>query len=107
MNDKYILVFWPEVQDLMEEEWFRYEAILNPDEDSAYFIPESRIGNSNAYILTEIERLALQLEHTQAEADYIESEWNESVPFEGNMNTFESVLNLKLSLPRVKGQSKI
>lgn len=48
MEDTYILVRWPESQELMEEEWFRNEAILAiGSEDitgsSAYFIPEKRM----------------------------------------------------------------
>lgn len=41
--EKYILIFWPESQQLMDEEWFREEAVLHPDLDSAYFVPEYRI----------------------------------------------------------------
>jgi hypothetical protein len=45
----YVLVQWPDVQDFMEEEWFAAEGILYqafPDQehlDSAYFIPLKRI----------------------------------------------------------------
>ena len=33
------LVPWPEVQEYMEHSWFRDEAVLHPNESSAYFIP--------------------------------------------------------------------
>lgn len=41
----YVLVEWPEVQELMEEEWFWEEAILCVDTSSAYFIPINRISS--------------------------------------------------------------
>jgi len=46
--DKYILVRWPKVQDMMEESWFRSECYLlqafddQEHIDSAYFVPEER-----------------------------------------------------------------
>lgn len=48
MNESYILVRWPESQELMEEEWFNEEAILAlGSEDitgsSAYFVPIKRV----------------------------------------------------------------
>jgi len=46
LNDTYIRVNWPEVQELMEEKWFRDEAIvdINPDApSSSYLIPFKRI----------------------------------------------------------------
>jgi hypothetical protein len=45
----YVLVIWPEVQELMEFEWFREECILYQAFDeqkhlsSAYFVPLKRI----------------------------------------------------------------
>jgi hypothetical protein len=45
----YVLVVWPEVQELMEYEWFRPECILYQAVseqqyfDSAYFVPLKRI----------------------------------------------------------------
>jgi len=47
-EDAYTLVRWPESQDLMEESWFRDEAILaiGSEEEtgsSAYFIPIKRL----------------------------------------------------------------
>ncbi len=48
MEEKYVLVCWPESQILMEQEWFD-ECILMNDENhldnigsSAYFVPENR-----------------------------------------------------------------
>ena len=39
----YKLVQWPEVQELMDEDWFLEEAILNFEAaDSSYFIPVNR-----------------------------------------------------------------
>jgi len=46
----YIIVTWPEVQDIMEEDWFRGECFLanptNPEQDwvgdSAYFVPKRK-----------------------------------------------------------------
>lgn len=48
VEDSYILVQWPESQQLMEEDWFQEEAILalgNEEKtgSSAYFIPLKRI----------------------------------------------------------------
>lgn len=43
MEDSYTLVHWPDSQDLMDEEWFEEEAILNTDESSAYFVPTYRL----------------------------------------------------------------
>jgi hypothetical protein len=93
----YILVEWPETQDLMEQPWFINEAILNYEMGSAFFIPENRIIN-NSYILKRCEELAVQLNSTEKEENYIDEQWNDAIPFEGGMNTFESILNLKLSL---------
>ena len=99
MSNIYVLVDWPEVQEYMEEDWFTTEAILaDPDIAglSAYLIPESRII-SNDYILERSLDLALQLVATESEEDYILEEWSSGFPFEGGMNVFESVLNLKLN----------
>ena len=50
MEEKYILVCWPESQTLMEQVWFD-ECILMNDENhlqeigsSAYFVPENRFN---------------------------------------------------------------
>ena len=46
LPDTYILVEWPESQELMEEEWFDDEAVLDVDckfGDSAYFVPLKRV----------------------------------------------------------------
>lgn len=49
----YILVQWPDVQDLMEYDWFRPECYLhNAMEnqeylDSAYFVPLARLREIN------------------------------------------------------------
>lgn len=50
MEEKYILVCFPESQILMEQEWFD-ECILMNDENhlqeigsSAYFVPENRLN---------------------------------------------------------------
>jgi hypothetical protein len=40
---EYVLVMWPDSQEFMEEEWFDEEAVLHPDESSAYFIPKERL----------------------------------------------------------------
>jgi hypothetical protein len=95
-QNNYVLVEWPWVQDLMEESWFANEAILNHEISSAYFIPEERIMN-NDYILRRCEELAKQLVSTTEEELFIYEEWNNGSPFEGGMNTFESILNLKLN----------
>lgn len=45
-REAYVLVPWPESQDLMEEEWFDEEAVLDVDArfgSSAYFVPLKRI----------------------------------------------------------------
>lgn len=91
----YVLIEWPYVQDLMDEPWFKDEAVLNYEISSAYFIPEDRLIN-NDYILQRSRELALQLEATEEEETYIFEQWDNGTPFEGGMNTFESVLNLKL-----------
>ena len=48
VNEGYVLIKWPESQELMEEEWFNEEAILALGAEditgsSAYFIPIKRI----------------------------------------------------------------
>ena len=43
---KYIYVEWPEVQNYMDEEWFKLEAILDNSDNAmpcSYLIPEERI----------------------------------------------------------------
>lgn len=42
-DSMYILVMWPEVQELMDEDWFVDEAILSINHDSSYFIPIKRL----------------------------------------------------------------
>lgn len=45
-SNSYILIPWPESQELMEEEWFEKEAILDINStigNSSYFIPLKRI----------------------------------------------------------------
>jgi hypothetical protein len=39
VEETYILVSWPDSQEYMDEEWFDEEAVLHPNEPSAYFIP--------------------------------------------------------------------
>lgn len=45
MENSYTLVHFPDSQDLMDEEWFEDEAILNIDEGGAYFVPTYRLYN--------------------------------------------------------------
>ena len=53
MNEEYILIPWPDVQDLMVEEWFRKECYLcqsfedQEHFDSAYFVPKGRVNEYN------------------------------------------------------------
>jgi len=45
-KDSYCVIQWPDVQELMDEEWFDEEAILADGEKfggSAYFIPTIRL----------------------------------------------------------------
>lgn len=49
-EDIYIRVNWPEVQSLMDEPWFRNEAILDTRENapsSSYLIPKKRVVGSH------------------------------------------------------------
>lgn len=50
IDSLFVVVQWPDVQELMEESWFREEAILINDEkgldkfgSSAYFVPVIRL----------------------------------------------------------------
>lgn len=46
LDSAYVVVTWPDVQELMEKDWFEEEAILDVDGKfggSAYFIPLKRI----------------------------------------------------------------
>jgi len=49
MENTYVLIFWPYVQELMGYDWFCAECILymafdgQPPHDSAYFVPLERI----------------------------------------------------------------
>lgn len=45
MENSYTLVHFPDSQELMDEEWFEDEAILNIDEGGAYFVPTYRLYN--------------------------------------------------------------
>lgn len=42
-EEGYVLVQWPESQNLMEEDWFEEEAILSYTGSSAYFVPIKRV----------------------------------------------------------------
>ena len=42
LHEGYVIITWPDVQELMEEEWFDEEAILETEGkfgSSAYFVP--------------------------------------------------------------------
>lgn len=46
LQESYVLVQWPESQELMEEEWFDEETILDVEGKfggSAYFVPAKRL----------------------------------------------------------------
>jgi len=45
IRESYVLVLWPESQDLMEEDWFEDEAVLDVDNEvgSSYFVPLHRV----------------------------------------------------------------
>ena len=46
LSEAYVIVKWPESQELMEEDWFDEEAVLDVEGkfgDSAYFVPLKRI----------------------------------------------------------------
>jgi len=48
MEKEYILVTWPESQELMDKDWFDECVLANiEDESSAYFVPKSRINELN------------------------------------------------------------
>jgi hypothetical protein len=53
--NRYVIVLWPESQELMQEDWFN-ECILVPCEykddwlqSSAYFVPEDRYIEADKY----------------------------------------------------------
>lgn len=54
IDELYILVQWPFVQELMEYSWFRMECLLHqafddqPYLDSAYFVPVKRMVEYHA-----------------------------------------------------------
>ena len=58
-SNEYILIAWPEVQDYMEEKWFRKECYLcqafddQEHIDSAYFVPKERVNEYNSKQLGE------------------------------------------------------
>ena len=59
---KYIIVKWPEVQELMEEDWFDEEAVfINDDKfpSSSYFIPIDRTISTSS----KLDNLKIQLEN--------------------------------------------
>jgi len=46
IDSVYVLVPWPDVQELMDKDWFKDEAILDVDAkfgSSEYFIPMKRL----------------------------------------------------------------
>lgn len=50
VNDSYVLVQWPDSQELMEKDWFEEEAILETEGkfgSSTYFIPLKRMLESD------------------------------------------------------------
>lgn len=55
IDDLYILVKWPWVQELMEYDWFRQECLLHQAFDdqeylsSAYFVPVARLMEIDKY----------------------------------------------------------
>lgn len=56
----YELVEWPDVQELMEEDWFQDEAILNHESSSSFFIPVNRLyllGDKINMLFQEIDSL--------------------------------------------------
>jgi len=94
MNNTYILIEFPDVQEYMEEKWFNEEAILG--DSSSYFIPESRFIN-NKYIVSKCKDLANELVVTDEQLNANDDEWESAFPFEGGMSDFECLMNLKLT----------
>lgn len=90
----YILVEWPEVQDLMEESWFEEEAILG--NSSSYFIPEDKFLN-NKYIESRIVELAKNFIVSKKQLAERDKTWENAIPFEGGMCTFEAIIEIKLN----------
>ena len=45
-SDYYVKVTWPDIQDLMQEEWFNEEAILDVNSSSDYFVPLARLTDN-------------------------------------------------------------
>ncbi len=41
--DSYVRVDWPEVQELMEEDWFKDEAVLDLNKSQSYLIPINKL----------------------------------------------------------------
>ena len=74
----YVLVQWPETQELMDEEWFDKEASLADFDkfgNSAYFIPQKRWLNHNKYIEIILETDKLSEESLIVELlDFMETE---------------------------------
>lgn len=73
MKNRYVLIEWPEVQDLMDTSWFDEEAILNFEgANSSYFIPENRITNRKYEILNDLFKEILQSFTKQDLLDWLE-----------------------------------
>lgn len=61
VNEMYVLVLWPESQELMDKEWFDTEAVpvrvdtaehTLADESSAYLVPIKYIDDKISFIRT-------------------------------------------------------
>lgn len=106
IDSSYVLVQWPESQDYMMEPWFQEEAILalgseDKTGSSAYFIPMKRYLEVSSFKKNEIQSLVEELSDIypveEKDIKYNEDQWNDFLPFEGGMNTHESIVDIAIN----------
>ena len=93
--EQYILVPFPEVQDYMEEDWFKKEAVLDVHDgagagSSSYFIPASRVDKD--YIIENVKELCRAYKPTQKQLDHYKSERESALPYEGGIMIEEAIV---------------
>ncbi len=88
------LILWPEVQELMEYDWFRKECYLlqafedQEHVDSAYFVPAARLKQiENRYEMKNADSLRQILSETTDNASDIQQQGNGAINTSRSANT--------------------
>lgn len=92
MTNYYVLIEWPQVQDLMEYDWFREECYLlqaapwQDHIDSAYFVPKDRLDELNNQVDVESEIISENLQEHREFSPFFTNEQYRKLLYNGHPN---------------------